>query len=839
MRGLPRTLLESGWELTATPPGAIADFRADALSQLTWQKADALGTVASILRARRLWSVDITRRFDAEDWWYRLRFRAPSADAGDGVTLGFDGLATIADVWLNSTHLLHSTSMFVAHEIPVQELLRGENELLLRFQSLDALLATRLPRPRWRAPMVENQNLRWFRTTLLGRLPGWSPPVAAVGPWRPIWIRTGTPLVVRSPSLATRVEGRAGILRVECQLAASHAHEASVELLVSRGAQTHAIALARAQDSDVFAGELTQDPVDLWWPHTHGEPALYQARLEVHFAGFARPSEVIDLGHVGFRTVSVEQTQGDFLLKINGVPIFCRGACWTPLDVVDLHSDPQSIGAAIAQVVAAGMNMLRVGGTMVYESDFFLDACDAHGVMLWQDFMFANMDYPEGNAGFDTAISTECQQLLARLQGRPCVTVLCGNSEAEQQAAMWGASRELWAQPLFHAFLPQLVSRELPTVPYWPSSAHGGVFPHQANVGTTSYYGVGAYLRPLEDARRAEIRFATECLAFANVPEESTLATMSAASGNKAHSPLWKSRVPRDLSAGWDFDDVRDFYLHELFGMDPIAVRYAQHDRYMDVSRALTAEIMADAFREWRRARSTCNGALIWFLRDLWPGAGWGIVDALGTPKAAYYCLRRLLQPQTVFFSDEGVSGLFVHVVNERPLGLEAVLEITLLRAGHVKVASKRATVEVPPRTALELPLLSMLDEFIDLTYAYRFGPPPAETVIATLIRTDETPLARDFHFLSGHALQADADVGLSTNVRRLDGGDAVVEVLADRVARYVRLQVDGFRPEDQYFHVAPGSPHRVHLHNLGSHSKISGEARALNSSVAHRFRSE
>ena len=85
----------------------------------------------------------------------------------------------------------------------------------------------------------------------------------------------------------------------------------------------------------------------------------------------------------------------DMRVVVNGVPIFCRGACWTPLDARSLHATPAQYDAAIVQCVRAGMNMLRVGGTMVYEADAFLDALDAHGILLWQDLMFANMDYPD------------------------------------------------------------------------------------------------------------------------------------------------------------------------------------------------------------------------------------------------------------------------------------------------------------------------------------------------------------------------------------------------------------------------------------------------------------
>jgi beta-mannosidase len=71
-------------------------------------------------------------------------------------------------------------------------------------------------------------------------------------------------------------------------------------------------------------------------------------------------------------------------------------------------------------------------------------------------------------------------------------------------------------------------------MPFWPHD------------GCAHYYGVGAYLRPLADARLAGVRFASECLAFAN-PAAGTPAPV-------AGRPL--GRVPQDNGASWDFGDV-------------------------------------------------------------------------------------------------------------------------------------------------------------------------------------------------------------------------------------------------------------------------------------------
>lgn len=821
--------LGSGWELASCPPDGIARPEELAAARLDWLPASVPSTSAAVLRAASQWNLDHpARRFDAADWWWRERFAADPAEPGEQSWLCFDGLATVADVWLNGTHLLSSSSMFASHECRVDPHLRPENELVIRFHALDQRLAARRPRPRWRAPMVEHQQLRWFRTTLLGRTPGWSPPAAPVGPWREVRLERRRGLTVHDLRLRANA---AGELDLGCRLGSTDdAVVPGGALILSRHGREFRAPLTPAGRAGDWAARLVVPDAERWWPHTHGEPALYSARLECGAA-------TADLGQVGFRDVVLQSANDDFALEVNGTPIFCRGACWTPLDPVSFQDEPAAIARAFGQLVDAGMNMVRVGGTMTYETDAFLDACDAHGVLLWQDFMFANLDYPEDDPDFLNAVRLEASQQLSRLQGRPSLALLCGNSEGEQQAAMWGATKDRWTPPLFHQHLPALCREMLTDVPYWPSSAHGGSFPHQGSAGSTSYYGVGAYLRPLEDARRAEVRFASECLAFANVPEPAALAALPGGAGVRVHHAAWKARSPRDLGAGWDFDDVRDHYLQRLFGIDPVALRYADHERYLELGRVVTGEVMAQAFGEWRRARSPTRGALVWFLRDLWPGAGWGVVDATGAPKAAWHYLRRALAPVALHCSDEGGNGLVLHAVNDTAAPLAATLECTLWRGGEVQVGRGATGITIPPRGALELNAAELFDGFHDLSYAYRFGPPPYDVAALALRDSQDTILARAHHFVGGWPSARELDVGLTATASPGPDGGTRLTVGTRRFAQSVRIEIPHFASDDDYFHLAPGETRTLGLTPESESGERptppAGRVRALNAEVA------
>ena len=804
--------IAAGWELAEQAPAsgsvAHAELRPETLA---WRAASCPGTVASALRSEKAWDFSQARDFDASDWHYRARFTSTPAEPGEQLVLEFDGLATLCDVWLNGEHVLRSENMFVAHTLDVTSLLREDNELYLRFASLSVASAVRRPRPRFKTRLVERQQLRWFRTTLLGRIPAWSPPVSAVGPWRAVRLVRRRGLSCELARLSARIEAGRALVTAYLDVKQLGATLRSATLRVGDSATRLDLT---GDDRVALRGELELKNAERWWPHGYGAQPRYPAHVELELDG-----ETHELGFdpLSFRTLQVDETRDGFALVVNDREIRCRGACWTPSDVVSLTNETETL-RAVAQARAAGMNMLRVGGTMVYESDAFYDACDRSGILVWQDFMFANLDYPGEDSAFRASVTREAEQFLARTETRACLGVLCGNSEVEQQIAMLGLPREAWSPPLFAELLKGISAHERADVPYVPSTPTGGALPFQADFGLTHYYGVGAYLRPLEDARRANVKFTPECLGFANIPEQSTVEHLLGDGRAPFHHPLWKARVPRDNGPGWDFDDVRDHYTQLLFGLDPAALRYEDADRALALGRVTSGEVMARTIGEWRRADSACRGALIWFLRDLWPGAGWGLIDALGTPKAAYHYVKRAMQSRALFLSDEGLNGLVAHALNDTPEPLAAELELELFRRGSVSVARAKQSINVPAFGASTLHCASWFDHFIDLTHAYRFGPSQYDVAVARLrdAQTGE-PIARACFFPGELPCERADDLGLRADAEQLADGGWQLRLKSERFAFAVALEIADFQPEDAYFELAPGEERVLTLAGSGS----------------------
>ncbi len=787
------TPLRDGWAFVTTPAGAVPD--PSGLAGLLWSAATVPGTLAG----DRALPLDSTEDLDASDVWYAVTFDAEPGAA----RVCFDGIATLGEVWLNGERLGETTNMFREWRFDV--VLQPSNRLHVAIRALGPFLARKRPRPRWKTALVVDQSLRWARTTLLGRIPHWTPRLPPVGLWRGVYVRRAEEPEVRLLRPSWRHGGWIEVdATAQGERAALRVGDAVVPL---------------TRNGDTWRCSSPVAGVEPWFPHTLGEPRLYDWSLEVD----GTPTGVG--GRVGFRSITLDRADGAVRLVVNGRPMFARGACWTAADTRTIDDEAKEL-RLLRRARDGGADTIRVGGTMTPASDAFLRACDALGLVVWQDLMFANMDYPFADPTFAAEVALEVGDLTRRLGRHACVAVYCGGSEIEQQAAMLGLPREEWSGPFFTETLPGLLAEGHPGVPYVPSTPTGGALPFHTAEGLTHYYGVGAYRRPLGDARRADVRFTPECLGFSNVPDEETTALVHAAP--VPHLPAWKAGVPRDGGAGWDFEDVRDHYLRELFGVDPVVLRGTDPERYLAVSRLVTAELMRRVFAEWRRPQSRCGGGLVWFYRDLRPGAGWGVVDSEGRPKAAWWALRRAWAILGVSLTDEGLDGVGVHLHNERADAWEGTLKLDLYRHARDRVDGAEVAVRLAPWEARSLSADALIGHFTDLMWAYRFGPPRQDVIHARLLDPHGSIVGTDTLFPLGHTLPTHDVAALRAVVRPTDAGGVALELESSAFLQGVTIRCAGWRPSDDHFHLAPGVTVTVRCTPAGARP-FRGRVEALN----------
>jgi beta-mannosidase len=680
--------------------------------------------------ARRPGFVDDPAPDDA-DWWWRTALPATDASDAAELVLELDGVTPPAVVLVDDVAVATVASMFRPLQVPLPP---GAGTLTIHCRSVaQELSGRRTPRARWRTAVVDNR-LRFLRTSFLGRA-AFAPGPPPAGPWRAARVAQHRGVVIDRLRLLPTVDGATGCLDISAAVRPLAGHEVlQVSAMLVGPDPAAGPVTARLQHvGDRWVGTVVVDDVMRWWPHTHGDPHRYSVSLEVELDGPGDVTPVaVDAGHVGFRSIHADPSGDDGLtLHVNDVAVFVRGAVWTRPG--GLGGDDAAAGAALRTAAAAGLNLIRIAGTTSYETATLLDRCDELGVLLWQDAMLANLDYPASDPEWLATFSDETAVALAELTGRASFVVWCGGSEVEQQVAMLGQDPAPARAPLLDETLPQLLRDSGADAVWVPNSPSGGDLPFRTDRGVAHYFGVGGYRRPLGDARAAAVRFASECLAVSNIPDDAALSEFGADASAWLACGAWQAGVPKDNGTDWDFADVRDHYLAALYDVDPGALRATDPERYVHLSRVVSGDVMAAVFGEWRRAASPCGGGIVLLLTDLLPGAGWGLLDHTGRPKAVLRRLATVLAPCAVWLTDEGLNGVHVHVANDRPQPLATTLELSLHRADGLAVGTGSIALDLSAHGHWSGSVEALTGGFADVSWAYRFGPPGVTAVVARL----------------------------------------------------------------------------------------------------------
>ncbi len=751
---------------------------------------------------------------DSFDHHYRIQLDAREVAQGARITARLPVVATIGTISWNGEVIAESQTSFVPVTVDLTDRIVDGGTLDVCCHALSEWLgSTKRQRPRYRSRLVADQRLRFARASLLGRIPAWSPPVPAVGLSGPTELRTETGAQIDSVALVPRVgaDGE-GELRVRVELAQA---DGVVGATLTCGEHSATLAISSGPNP-VIVGSVRIPGVRRWWPHTHREPVLYDVALHLDL-GHGQ-IETRPLGRSGFRTLSVDRgTDGEgFTIAVNGIDVFCRGSAWMPVDPRDPCVGIDELRSMLTRCRATGLNMLRLTGVTGWEQPEFYDLCAELGIMVWQDLPFATLDQPT-DADFIRALSIETRSNLRRFSSSPAIVVVCGASERQQQAAMLGLDQDIVTDAVASAVLAEELESSDLDIAFVACSPSGGHLPFVADRGVSHYYGVGAYLRPLTDTRHANVRFTSECLAFANVPEPATIDRFLADGEAPPTHPRWKQRVPRDRGAGWDFEDVRDHYFAVVTGEDPFALRQRDVDRYLELGRVTSAVVMTAAFQEWRRPTSTCAGALTWFLRDLWRGAGWGLIDSDGRAKAPFGALADTWSPVAIGLIDEGVNGVDVWVHNDRADRFTGVVEICLVRDTRSTQLHRTGTIEVEPHGSLHLRADEVVGRFTDPSDAYRFGPRDHDGITARLIDLHGSTVARYVLDTSGGQTFRRSEPRWNATAMAVVEGIVALDVHAVDLVRDLRVEDSAFTIDHHHVDVVPGEHRRFLLRHTGT----------------------
>lgn len=822
--------LNEGWEFRQLTAAAAT---------VEWRHAKVPGDVHLDLLANQMIADPYYRDNEASlqwiqkaDWEYRTSFTVSAAMLQhQHVDLVFDGIDSAADVYVNDQLLLHADNAFLQWRGDAKKLLKpGKNELHVTFRSPDKVAAEVAARDPWRTRTGTAEKV-YIRKPAYEYGWDWGPKFVTSGIWRPVRLEIWDD--ARIENVWLRQQGvSAASAHVNVVIDAIASNDGPAEITVRYGAgtdqkQTESRTILRAGANEITVPIDIEHP-QLWYPAGYGAQPIYKFHVELRTN--RQLADTVE-SKTGLRSVELhrelDQWGRSFEFRINGIPIYAKGA-----DVIPFDSFPSRVtGADYRKVLEAArdanMNMIRHWGGGYYETQEFYDLCDELGLMVWQDFMFGN-DWQPGTYDFKLNVEKEIRYQVARLRNHPSIVIWSGNNETEA-AYGWGQNAgqsadvrlRMWQDylTLFSGVIARTVAETDPEIPYWPSS------PSADYEDTSSSYQTGDYHEWTVWHGRADFaeyethfnRFITE-YGFQSFPEMRTIKSFTSAEDRASiFTPVMLAHQKN--TAG---NSIIHDYMLRYFG-EP-----KDFASFLYASQVLQAEAIKVGAEHWRRIRPRNMGGLFWQLNDCWPVASWSSLDYYGRWKALQYYARRFYAP--VLVSPHVEDGeLAVYVVSDKTSAQQADLTLRIMSADGTVIKQAQQAVDVPALAAsvpLRIPLTDIVhDKNIRLDDLYAVAELRGK---GSLLSSNVIALS-EAHGV--HLPKATIETQIEKNA---DGYKVVLRspVLARSV--YVSFGDLEVKTSDNYLDMVPGEPVAIRLETNASIDELKAALKVI--SLADAF---
>ena len=662
-------------------------------------------------------NTSLLRPYEGYQWLYTKTFVKPEVPAGGRVMLRFEGVDTLADVFLNGTKVGETANMLIAHRFDVTKLLRnGENtvQVLLRSVMCESQYETL---GELGYSMQAGADGEPFRKA--GHMGGWDifPRVFVSGLWRGVALDVEEAVRIDQPAWIVRDLGKTwATLHVTCRVQAPFRYmdHAKMRWTLSRGGKTVSVRDGRFDAYQKMSSFWHVDGIERWWPKGMGDQPLYDATIEI--IGEDGVTLAKNTSRIGFRTIELERDDvygpdrpGQFLFRVNGEPCYIRGSNWVPLD--SFHSrDGKFLRSTIEMWDDLNCNMVRVWGGGVYEPDEFFDYCDEHGIMVWQDFMTGCSVFPQ-NDKYAKATEEEVRAIVLKYRNRASLAIWSGNNENDG-AFRWKLGkigRDPNKDRNSRRTIPDVLYEFDVTRPYLPSSPYYSedVVAGKARQSEEHLWGMRAYYK-VPFYTNSPCWFASE-MGYHGCPNRASLEKMM--SKDKLY-PWVRINPGKDPKKDYIWNDewrfkASDWQLGE-FGQrrnslmtNQVKLMFGDVEETLDGFIAQSQFVQAEAmktFCELFRSRkfTRFNGLIWWNVRDGWPQISDAVVDYYGGKKPAYAALKNAQQDQIVCLVDDGTAW----AVNDTLKPVKGAATLTDAATGRVFLEK---TFEIPANGKLAL----------------------------------------------------------------------------------------------------------------------------------------
>ncbi|MBR2349751.1 MAG: glycoside hydrolase family 2 protein [Clostridia bacterium] len=737
-----------------------------------------------------------------KDWQYEREFELSEGIINsERIDLCADMLDTVAEVYVNDQLVSKTNNAHIAYRFDIKPYVNvGRNTIKIILYSPIAYASSEAQR------IGQNYMIKGFDKRIFVRKNqshygwDWGPEIACSGILKDIYIDYGNNIVIDDLLINQKhIDGKVE-LDVNCVLKGNVSSLGGEYYTINVKEPNGNVITKQGVLNNTFNRTIIIEHPLLWWTHELNpidEQYLYEVEVLIGENGKYESQSKF----VGLRTIELDRSKdkygSNFCFKLNGVPIFAKGANWIPADSFPDRIDYDVYEYYVKSAVEANMNMIRVWGGGYYEDDEFYSLCDRYGVLIWQDFCFACRPYPFFDECFLANVKEEIAYNVKRLRHHPALALWCGNNEVEQMSNTWFWHKSFvdHNKKFFWETLPSELRKYDSVTPFVEGSPVGVEFNKGVscdNHGDNHLWNVWHGLQDVKYYRKRDTRFCSE-FGFESLPDLKTIEKYADREDYNITSEVFLAHQKCMLG-----NQKMQYYITSRFRLPK------NFEDYVYLSQACQMECIKDATEYWRRNRERSNGSLYWQLNDCWPVCSWSSIDYYGNYKALQYWAKHFFAPVSVSI-EEDKKEVKLYVLNDTLCDLNLKLKYYLVdfndgvkETKELEVVANTCSVNVA-----DVIKVSALKSKYDLSKT---------ALIAELYDGEELVNRKSLLFAyekflklpkTGYSLTADAI-----------GSVIEITVKADKFARLVRLhnKVTTAPFSDNWFDLIPGEEKVVTL---------------------------
>jgi beta-mannosidase len=361
-----------------------------------------------------------------------------------------------------------------------------------------------------------------------------------------------------------------------------------------------------------------------------------------------------------------------FYFKVNNIPIFMKGTNWIPAHILPEKSANEMRVKSLLQAARdAKMNMIRVWGGGVYESDYFYDLADKYGIFIWQDMMFACAMYPASD-NFLHNVRMEVKQQIRRIQHHPSIALFATNNENEVALRQnwYGTNAEFdkYAQDYVNLYIKTVVDEirkiDKTRIVLVSSPSNGNwnkdkdpygisTDPQSQHFGDIHYYPLNT--NSWKSSTFHQPRFASE-YGFQSYPH----GWKDVARKNDSIVDLISHRQHHPLNS-----TLIIYLVQENLNVDFSALEWHDQVYLSQISQAIALKTETEVYRSGRGNFMNTMGALYWQLNDVWIAPSWSSIEFNGNYKIIHYWIRDIFASQSIITQFNMLRKLVIYGVSD------------------------------------------------------------------------------------------------------------------------------------------------------------------------------